>query len=101
VTTAAKASPKPKPKKVSASEVARQAEVVDDVVIVEQCGVKLRIPIAGKTPIAALDAYLVGDEYRGNKALLGAEQWQALIDAGATMDDLDEIGNKIKEAAGN
>lgn len=94
--------PKSKPsKKASASVVAQRAEAEDDVVFVEHCGVTLRIPIGGKTPIAAVDYYLVGDEYRGNRALLGEEQWKALSDAGATMDDLDDIGPKIKEAAGN
>lgn len=90
-----------KPRKKSASTVARQAEADDGVVTVEQCGVTLRIPVGGKTPLAAIDAYLVGDEYAGNKAVLGDEQWKALCDAGATMDDLEQIGDKIKEAAGN
>lgn len=106
--TAAKASPKSRKGRiakatpsVSAVVAAQRAEVEDDIVTLEHCGVTLRIPIGGKTPIAAIDFYLVGDEYRGNKALLGEDQWNALVAAGATMDNIDEIGDKIKEAVGN
>lgn len=97
--------PEPKPqrktKKKKASVAAQEAEADDGFVTLEQCGVTLRIPVGGKTPLAAIDAYLVGDEYEGNKALLGEKQWAALCAAGATMDDLDEVGTKLKEASGN
>lgn len=88
-------------KTAAASAAARRAEAVDGIVTLEQCGVPLRIPIGGKTPLAAIEAYLAGDEYAGNKAILGDKQFQALVDAGATMDDFDQIGDKITEAAGN
>lgn len=88
-------------KTASASAAARRAEAEDGIIIVEQCGVTLRIPVGGKTPMAAVDAYLAGNDRAGNKALLGEEQWQALSDAGATEDDLLEIADKITEAVGN
>lgn len=94
--------PAAKPKKKKASVAAREAEAEDDgFITVEQRGVTLRIPVKGKLPIAAIDAFRVGDNYEGTKQMLGEEQWNRLRDAGITMDDLDEIGKKIREASGN
>lgn len=89
------ATPK-KPRKSAASK-AREAEAADDSVVIEQCGVKLRIPV-GNIPIAAIDAALVGDEYGATKALLGEEQWKALSDAGAGSRDIGELSKKVSEA---
>jgi hypothetical protein len=83
------------------SVAAREAEADDGYVYLEQCGVKLRVPVGGKVTIAAIDAFRMGDNYEGTKRLLGEEQWQRLSDAGVTADDLDELGNKLKEARGN
>lgn len=83
-----------KPKK-KASVAAREAEADDGYLNVEQCGVKLRIPIAGKIPLAAIDLFRVGDNYGGTKAMVGEEQWKLLVAAGATSDDLDELGKKL------
>ena len=91
---------KPRPrKKVAVS--AREAEADEGFVHLEQCGVKLRIPVGKKVPIAAIDAFREGDSYEGTKQMLGAEQWQALSDAGVNGDDLDELGGKLAEATGN
>jgi hypothetical protein len=91
---------KPKKKRSIAAE-AREAEAGDGFVVVEQCGVTLRIPVSGKVPLAAIDAFRDGDNYAGTKIMLGDEQWKALTAAGATMDDLDALGAKLMEAAGN
>lgn len=80
---------------------AQEAEAGEGFVAIEQRGVKLRVPIAGKLPIAAVDAFRAGDNYEGTKAMLGDEQWQKLRDAGVTLEELDELGKKIEEAAGN
>lgn len=91
----------PPPKK-KLSVAAREAEASDDgYVTLEQCGVTVRVPVRGKVPIAAVDAFRDGDNYEGTKQMLGAEQWKRLSDAGLTMDDLDELGKKLNEATGN
>ena len=93
------AAAKPRPRKVAAA--AREAEADDGFVNLEQCGVKLRIPVGKKVPVAAIDAFRDGDNYEGTKQMLGAKQWQALSDAGMNGDDLDELGAKLSEATGN
>jgi hypothetical protein len=94
--------PKPqrKPRK-KASVAAREAEAEDGFVTVEECGVTLRVPIGGKIPVAATDAFRAGDNYAGTKKIIGDEQWQQLSDAGMTMDELEELGAKLREAWGN
>ena len=94
--------PKPKAKKkVSAVVEAQEAEADDGFVTIEQRGITLRIPVSGKVPLAAVDAFRAGDNYEGTKQMLGAQQWKQLSDAGLTMDDLDEIGEKLQAATGN
>jgi hypothetical protein len=83
----------------SAAAKAREAEAADGFVVLEQCGVKLRIPV-GNVPIAAIDAARAGDEWGCTKALLGEEQWNALRDAGAGSRDIDDLGKKLTEATG-
>lgn len=98
------AKPDRKPKKTAAQKAAarakaRQAEAADGFAVIEQCGVTLRIPVAN-IPIAAIEAAREGDGFGATKALLGEKQWKALRDAGAGSRDLDEIGEKMREAAG-
>jgi hypothetical protein len=92
--------PPPKPKK-KPSVAAREAEAGDGYVIVEQCGIELRIPILGKVPLAAVLAFMNGDEFGGTELLLGAKQWAAFLAKNPTMDDFSAIGDKLAEAAGN
>jgi hypothetical protein len=92
--------PKPRPRK-RASVAAREAEAGDGYVAVEHCGITLRVPVRGKIPVAATDAFRAGDNYEGTKQMIGVKQWKALSDAGMTMDQLDELGGKLKEALGN
>lgn len=97
---AAKRAPaKAGPRKVAAA--AQEAEAGDGFVTLEQCGVKLRIPVGKKVPVAAIDAFRDGDNYEGTKQMLGKDQWQKLSDAGMNGDDLDELGAKLSEATGN
>lgn len=94
--------PKPQDHKTKRSTAARKAEAGDGYAVIKQCGVTLRIPVApGTVPVAAIDKFRDGDNFAGIKALLGKEQWQALCDAGMTVDDLNEIDGKVKEVAGN
>jgi hypothetical protein len=98
--------PEPKPerkpkKKASPVVAAQEAEADDGFVTVELRGVALRIPVRGKVPIAAVDAFRAGDNYEGTKQMIGEEQWKRLSDAGFTMDDIDELGDKLNEATGN
>lgn len=90
----------PKPKK-KPSVAAQEAEAGDGFVTVEHRGITLKIPVRGKTPIAAIDAFRAGDNYEGTKQTLGDDQWKQLSDAGMTVDELDELGNKLEAAAGN
>ncbi|MEV5360577.1 hypothetical protein AB0K45_09560 [Micrococcus luteus] len=92
----------PKPRKKAPSSVAaRQAEAEDGFVDIEQCGVKLRIPVGGKIPLEAIDFFRDGDNYGGTKVMVGEAQWKLLVAAGATSDDLDELGRKLNGASGN
>lgn len=100
--TAANVSRMPKPrKKASPSPEARQAEAEDGFVTVEQCGVELQVPVRGKVFVAVTDLFLEGDNYGATKQLLGNEQWKRLSEAGMTMDDLDELGLKLRGVWGN
>lgn len=112
--TAAKTSPVPasaskardrRPRKAPAqkatSVAAREAEASDGFVTIEQCGVTLRIPVGGKVPYKSRIAFLQGDNDLGTELLLGAEQWQALMDRNPTCDEMNEIGAKIQATAGN
>lgn len=91
----------PRKKAAPASVAARQAEAEDGFVTVEHCGVTLKVPVAGKVPVAAIDLFRDGDNYGGTKLMIGAEQWQKLSDAGMTRDDLNELGKKITKTQGN
>ncbi len=51
-------------------------------------------------PLAALDAFAEDQHLRGIKFLLGAEQWAALLAAGATAGDLDTLGEQFAEQFG-
>ena len=90
--------PKDRPKKKSAD--ARKAEA-DGFIDIEQCGVALRIPLGENVPLAAYMAFKADDEMRGTELLLGAEQWQAFMDANPTVGDFAEIGKKLSEVLGN
>ena len=46
-------------------------------------------------------AFKDDDEMRGTELLLGAEQWQAFMDANPTVGDFAEIGRKLSEVLGN
>lgn len=90
-----------KPKKKNLAVTPREAEAADGFVTIEHCGITLRIPVGGKIPITAVDAFRAGDNYEGTKLMIGEKQWKLLSDAGMTMDDLDELGKKLREASGN
>ena len=92
------AKPKDRPRRKSPD--ARKAEV-DGFIDIEQCGVKLRIPLGEKVPLSAYMAFKADDEMRGTELLLGAEQWQAFMDANPTVGDFAEIGKKLSEVLGN
>lgn len=100
MTEAAKAAAKPR-KKASPSAAAREAEAEDGFISLEQCGVTVKIPLGGKVPVAAVDAFRAGDNYGGTRAMLGAEQWKLLSAAGATMDDIEELSEKLEASSGN
>lgn len=90
----------PKPGK-KASAAAREAEADDGYVTIEQCGVELKIPLKGRIPLAAIDLFYEGDNYGGTRKMIGEEQWNRLIEAGATDGDLDELTGKLKDGTGN
>jgi len=88
-----------KPKKSSVE--AREAEADDGYVTVKQCGVELKIPVAGKIPLKAFMAFNEGDNIEGTKLLLGVEQWNAFLEKNPTLDDFEAIGNQLQDASGN
>lgn len=90
----------PKPKK-KASVAAQEAEADDGFVTVEHCGVALRIPVGGKLPVAAIDAFRAGDNYEGTKQMVGEKQWKTLRDAGMTLEQLQKLIKKLEEFSGN
>ncbi|MDP7706800.1 adenylosuccinate synthase [Mycobacterium sp. TY815] len=93
-----------KPKKTPAEKAAvkqLQAEAEDGYVTVEQCGVQLRIPVAGKIPLAAVIAFEQDENLRGTELLLGKEQWSAFLAANPTLDDFIAIGEKLEAITGN
>jgi hypothetical protein len=92
--------PRPQDHKAKKSAQARQAEA-DGYVDIEQCGVTLRIPIAGKVPLKAYMAFKNGDEIGGTEALLGAEQWAAVLATEPTVDDFAAVGQKLTDLVGN
>lgn len=90
--------PKDRPKKKSVD--ARKAEA-DGFIDIEQCGVALRIPLGRKVPLKAYIAFQNGDEMGGTELLLGAEQWEAFLEANPDVGDFEEIGKKLSEVLGN
>lgn len=92
--------PKPADHLPKQSTAARQAEA-DGFVIVEQCGLELKIPVAGKVPLTAYIAFKNGNELEGTELLLGAQQWAAFLKKNPTLDDFAEIGRQLDEASGN
>ncbi|WP_019204584.1 hypothetical protein [Tsukamurella sp. 1534] len=92
--------PKPQDRKTKA-EAAREADATDGFVTVEHCGVTLRVPVRGKVPMTAIVAFRNGDEIEGTRILLGDKQWEAFLAAKPLVDDFNELGSKIQEAAGN
>jgi hypothetical protein len=101
--TAAKVShlPEPAPKKKKASVAAREAEADDGYATVEQCGVTLRIPMAGKVPLKAYMAFSEGENLKGTELLLGPEQWSAFLEKNPTLDDFEAIGDQLQALQGN
>ncbi|AZF93592.1 tail assembly chaperone [Gordonia phage Eyes] len=81
---------------------ARMDEAEDpDMITVEHKGVELTVPAShGDWPLHAVDSMQQGLTARGLHALLGEEQWLALLRTGATNRDADVVMNKIAKARG-
>ena len=99
--------------------VAREPEV-DGFAIVEQCGVKLRIPLGDNIPLelievlgaetgspqnsAATPKELAFEELRSDiaitQALIGPEQWEAFKAVRPTLRDYRELAAKLQELTG-
>ena len=92
--------PKPQDHKPKKSAEARQAEA-DGFVTINQCGIALKIPLAGKVPLKAYMAFKKGDELAGTELLLGEKQWAAFLEKNPTVDDFAEIGEKLTDLVGN
>ncbi|AXH45780.1 tail assembly chaperone [Gordonia phage GEazy] len=81
---------------------ARMDEADDpDEITIEHKGVRLSVPAShGDWPLHAVDSMQQGLTARGLHALLGEDQWMALLRTGATNRDADEVLNKIAKARG-
>lgn len=88
-------------KRAPAKKAGGQAEAEDGYVVVEQCGMQLRVPIRGKVPYTAYRAFKDGDNDLGTELLLGAEQFAKFLERNPTMDDFEELGAAVQKAAGN
>jgi hypothetical protein len=93
--------PKPEGRKPKKKTAAQMAEAEDGYVTVEQCGIKLRFPVAGKIPLKAFIAFSEGDNIEGTKLLLGPEQWNAFLEANPTLEDFEAVGNQLEASSGN
>ena len=80
---------------------ARKAEATDKTVTVEQCGVTLQIPVGDNIPLEAVLAFTAGNDFEGTRHLIGDQQWAAFLATKPTLADYNELGEKLKEAAGN
>lgn len=92
--------PKPQDHKQKKSAEAREAEA-EGFITVEQCGVKLRIPLGENVPLEAYIAFKEDDELGGTKLLLGEKQWDAFLEKKPTVGDFGAIGQKINDLLGN
>lgn len=93
--------PKKTPAQKKAAAAARKAEAEDGYITVEQCGLSLQIPIAGKVPLAAYIAFDKGNELEGTELLLGPKQWAAFLAKNPTIADFGAVGKQILEQTGN
>lgn len=92
--------PTPQDRKQKKSAEAREAEG-QGFVDVEQCGVKLRIPVGENVPLEAYIAFKDEDEIGGTKLLLGEKQWNAFLAQKPTLGDLNAIGSRLADLLGN
>jgi hypothetical protein len=96
--------PQPQDHKQKQSAAARKAEA-DGFVIVEQCGIELKIPVGAEAPLEVLilstQEPSVERDLKITEEVLGAEQWAALRAAKPKIGDLNELSQKIREATGN
>lgn len=92
----------PTRKRASAASAARRAEAADDeYVIIERCGVTIRIPRdQGQWPIGVLRRFTGGNEVGAMLMLIGDAQVDALESAGAVADDLTAIADEFAAAIG-
>lgn len=84
------------------ASAARRAEAADDeYVIIERCGVTIRIPRdQGQWPIGVLRRFTDGNEVGAMLMLIGADQVDALESAGAVAKDLTAIADEFAAAIG-
>lgn len=92
--------PRPTDRKKKKSVDARKAEA-DGFVDIEQCGVKLRIPVGKRVPLKAYMAFKDGDEMLGTRLLIGDEQWAEFLEQDPDIEDFEQIGEKLTELLGN
>lgn len=88
--------------RAEAASAARRAEAADDeYVIIERCGVTIRIPRdQGQWPIGVLRRFTGGNEVGAMLMLIGDAQVDALESAGAVADDLTAIADEFAAAIG-
>lgn len=84
------------------ASAARRAEAADDeYVIIERCGVTIRIPRdQGQWPIGVIRRFTDGNEVGAMLMLIGDAQVDALESAGAVADDLTAIADEFAAAIG-
>ena len=114
--------PKPQDHQAKKSAAVRkaEAEAEDGFVTIEQCGLELKIPIGGNMPLDAilllqedeetLRDYAIRDDDEGREAklnvvatrlMIGPEQWAEFRKRRPTLNDFNEIGEKLQALSGN
>lgn len=101
----------PRKRAPSKATEARKAEAGDGFVTIEQCGVKLRIPLGDNMPLAVIEELAKPEpqseleksqqEIAITRALIGPVQWEAFAAAQPTMRDYNELSANINGLLGN
>ena len=113
--------PKPQDHLKAKSAAARKAEA-DGFVLIEQCGVKLKLPTGGNMPLDAVLLFQCDEEtlreygvddadaddvkqakinLAATKLMLGPEQWAEFRKKRPTIDDFNAIGEQLEALSGN
>ena len=80
---------------------ARKAEADATAITISVCGIDIQVERdQGEWPLAALDNFAEGRHIAGAKLLIGPVQWQAILDAGAKVKDMNGFASRLSQELG-